>query len=91
MKLAAAALALAASALPPGIGDAPRIGVQRGAGIVDVRRHTADLEQLPVLLGKDDKLDHLAQVRLFSACNRKELGLIGKASANCGSSSAVRP
>jgi CRP-like cAMP-binding protein len=30
--------------------------------------------------GKDDKLDHLAQVRLFSACNRKELGLIGKAS-----------
>ena len=30
--------------------------------------------------GKDDKLDQLAQVRLFSACNKKELGLIGKAS-----------
>jgi CRP-like cAMP-binding protein len=30
--------------------------------------------------GKDHKLDHLANVRLFSACNRKELGLIGKAS-----------
>jgi CRP-like cAMP-binding protein len=30
--------------------------------------------------GKDTKLDHLAQVRLFSACNKKELGLIGKAS-----------
>ncbi|HEX7167030.1 MAG TPA: cyclic nucleotide-binding domain-containing protein [Acidimicrobiales bacterium] len=30
--------------------------------------------------GKDQKLDHLAKVRLFSACNRKELGLIGKAS-----------
>ena len=30
--------------------------------------------------GKDNKLDQLAQVRLFSACNRKELGLIGKAS-----------
>lgn len=30
--------------------------------------------------GKDTKLDHLAQVRLFSACSRKELGLIGKAS-----------
>ena len=30
--------------------------------------------------GKDSKLDHLAQVRLFSACNKKELGLIGKAS-----------
>jgi CRP/FNR family transcriptional regulator, cyclic AMP receptor protein len=30
--------------------------------------------------GKDQKLDHLANVRLFSACNRKELGLIGKAS-----------
>jgi CRP/FNR family transcriptional regulator, cyclic AMP receptor protein len=31
-------------------------------------------------LGKDNKLDHLAQVRLFSACNKKELALIGKAS-----------
>ena len=30
--------------------------------------------------GKDDKLDQLAQVRLFSACNKKELALIGKAS-----------
>src|SRR5688572_11500340 len=30
--------------------------------------------------GKDQKLDQLAKVRLFSACNRKELGLIGKAS-----------
>lgn len=30
--------------------------------------------------GKDNKLDHLAQVRLFSACNKKELALIGKAS-----------
>jgi CRP-like cAMP-binding protein len=30
--------------------------------------------------GKDNKLEHLAQVRLFSACNKKELGLIGKAS-----------
>ena len=30
--------------------------------------------------GKDQKLDHLAKVRLFSACNRKELALIGKAS-----------
>ena len=30
--------------------------------------------------GKDNKLDQLAQVRLFSACNKKELGLIGKAS-----------
>ena len=30
--------------------------------------------------GKDQKLDQLANVRLFSACNRKELGLIGKAS-----------
>ena len=30
--------------------------------------------------GKDDKLDQLAKVRLFSACNKKELGLIGKAS-----------
>jgi len=28
--------------------------------------------------GKDNKLDHLAQVRLFSACNKKELALIGK-------------
>lgn len=28
--------------------------------------------------GKDNKLDHLAQVRLFSACNKKELMLIGK-------------
>ncbi len=30
--------------------------------------------------GKDSKLDHLAQVRLFSACNKKELALIGKTS-----------
>jgi CRP-like cAMP-binding protein len=30
--------------------------------------------------GKDSKLDQLAQVRLFSACNKKELGLIGRAS-----------
>ncbi|HEX4979912.1 MAG TPA: cyclic nucleotide-binding domain-containing protein [Acidimicrobiales bacterium] len=30
--------------------------------------------------GRDHKLDQLANVRLFSACNRKELGLIGKAS-----------
>lgn len=30
--------------------------------------------------GKDHKLDQLAKVRLFSACNRKELALIGKAS-----------
>jgi CRP-like cAMP-binding protein len=30
--------------------------------------------------GRDQKLDQLAKVRLFSACNRKELGLIGKAS-----------
>jgi CRP-like cAMP-binding protein len=30
--------------------------------------------------GKDNKLDQLAQVRLFSACNKKELALIGKAS-----------
>ena len=30
--------------------------------------------------GKDHKLDQLSNVRLFSACNRKELGLIGKAS-----------
>lgn len=28
--------------------------------------------------GNDNKLDHLAQVRLFSACNKKELALIGK-------------
>lgn len=30
--------------------------------------------------GKDTKLDHLAQVRLFSACNKRELAMIGKAS-----------
>lgn len=30
--------------------------------------------------GKDTKLDHLAQVRLFSACSKKELALIGKTS-----------
>ena len=30
--------------------------------------------------GKDQKLDHLSNVRLFSACNRKELAMIGKAS-----------
>ena len=31
-------------------------------------------------MARDSKLDQLAQVRLFSACNKKELGLIGKAS-----------
>jgi CRP-like cAMP-binding protein len=31
-------------------------------------------------MARDSKLDHLGQVRLFSACNKKELGLIGKAS-----------
>ena len=30
--------------------------------------------------GKDSKLDQLSNVRLFSACNKKELGLIGRAS-----------
>jgi CRP-like cAMP-binding protein len=30
--------------------------------------------------GRDTKIDHLAQVRLFSACNKKELALIGRAS-----------
>jgi CRP-like cAMP-binding protein len=29
---------------------------------------------------KDNKLDHLAQVRLFRACSRKELTTIGRAS-----------
>jgi CRP-like cAMP-binding protein len=29
---------------------------------------------------KDNKLDHLAQVRLFRACSRKELTIIGRAS-----------
>ena len=29
---------------------------------------------------KDSKLDHLARVRLFSACSRKELNTIGRAS-----------
>ena len=29
---------------------------------------------------KDSKLDHLAQVRLFSACSNKELAIIGRAS-----------
>jgi CRP-like cAMP-binding protein len=29
---------------------------------------------------KDVKLDQLANVRLFAACNKKELGLIGRAS-----------
>jgi CRP-like cAMP-binding protein len=31
-------------------------------------------------MARDSKLDQLGQVRLFSACNKKELGLIGKAS-----------
>ncbi len=31
-------------------------------------------------MARDTKLDHLAQVRLFSACNKKELALIGRAS-----------
>ena len=31
-------------------------------------------------MARDSKLDHLAQVRLFSAFNKKELGLIGRAS-----------
>jgi CRP-like cAMP-binding protein len=31
-------------------------------------------------MAKDGKLDHLAQVRLFSALNKKELALIGRAS-----------
>jgi CRP/FNR family cyclic AMP-dependent transcriptional regulator len=31
-------------------------------------------------MARDSKLEHLAQVRLFSACNKKELALIGKAS-----------
>jgi CRP/FNR family cyclic AMP-dependent transcriptional regulator len=31
-------------------------------------------------MAKDSKLEHLAQVRLFSACSNKELGLIGRAS-----------
>jgi CRP/FNR family transcriptional regulator, cyclic AMP receptor protein len=29
---------------------------------------------------KDTKLDHLANVKLFAACNKKELGIIGRAS-----------
>src|SRR2546423_14374551 len=29
---------------------------------------------------KDTKLDHLARVRLFSACSKKELNTIGRAS-----------
>lgn len=31
-------------------------------------------------MARDSKLDQLAQVRLFSACNKKELALIGRAS-----------
>jgi CRP-like cAMP-binding protein len=31
-------------------------------------------------MAKDSKLEHLAQVRLFSACSNKELALIGRAS-----------
>lgn len=31
-------------------------------------------------MARDSKLEHLAQVRLFSACNKKELALIGRAS-----------
>jgi CRP-like cAMP-binding protein len=31
-------------------------------------------------MARDSKLDHLAQVRLFSACTKKELALLGKAS-----------
>ncbi len=30
--------------------------------------------------GKDTKLEHLSQVRLFSACNKRELSMIGRAS-----------
>ena len=30
--------------------------------------------------GKDNKLDQLGKVRLFAACNKKELALIGRAS-----------
>jgi len=29
---------------------------------------------------KDAKLDHLANVRLFAACNKRELGILGRAS-----------
>ena len=29
--------------------------------------------------GKDDKIEQLAKVRLFSACSKKELGLVAKA------------
>jgi CRP-like cAMP-binding protein len=29
---------------------------------------------------KDAKIDHLSKVRLFAACNNKELGIIGRAS-----------
>jgi len=35
-------------------------------------------------MARDSKLDHLAQVRLFSAFNKKELTLIGKASDEVG-------
>jgi CRP/FNR family transcriptional regulator, cyclic AMP receptor protein len=31
------------------------------------------------MVHKDDKLDHLARVRLFAACNKKELGMIARA------------
>jgi CRP/FNR family transcriptional regulator, cyclic AMP receptor protein len=31
-------------------------------------------------MARDSKVDHLAQVRLFSAFNKKELSLIGRAS-----------
>ena len=31
-------------------------------------------------MARDSKLEHLSQVRLFSACNKKELALLGKAS-----------
>ncbi|GAC1539084.1 MAG: hypothetical protein NVS3B12_24950 [Acidimicrobiales bacterium] len=31
-------------------------------------------------MARDNKLEHLGQVRLFSACNKKEIALIGKAS-----------
>lgn len=30
-------------------------------------------------MARDSKLEHLAQVRLFSACTKKELALLGKA------------
>jgi CRP/FNR family transcriptional regulator, cyclic AMP receptor protein len=37
-------------------------------------------------MAKDGKLQHLAQVRLFSALNKKEISLIGRASDEIGAS-----